>query len=72
MLEWDENPENKDIQGYRIYKIIGEQRTLLTETNSAAFNHMIRNADRDKQYRLAITAFDQEETEGEAAYLTIE
>jgi hypothetical protein len=72
MLGWDENPENENIQGYRLYEIVGEQRTLLTETDAATFSHMIRNADNDRQYRFALTAFEPDGTEGEAAHLIID
>jgi len=71
VLEWQENPLNENIQGYRIYEIIGEQRTLLAETSAQTFSYMLRNMDKDKSYQFALTAFDGDNKEGEAAFLTI-
>ncbi len=70
-LNWEENPDNENIQKYRIYEMEGENRTLLAEVSSDTFRHMLRGVDKYREYRLALTAVDLNNTEGESAYLTL-
>ena len=72
IFEWDENPSNENIEGYRLYEIDGETWTFLMEVSADTFSYMLRNVDKNKQYQFALTAFDGDNTEGEAAYLTID
>jgi len=71
ILSWDENPENKNIQSYRIYEMDSGNRTFLTEVSADTFRYMFRDVEKDRQYKFALTAIDQNNREGEAAYLTL-
>jgi hypothetical protein len=72
MLSWDENPDNENIQKYRIYEMDGENRTFLADVSADTFRYMLRHVNKYRQYRFALTAVDLNDTEGEAAYLTLD
>ncbi|MDH4220481.1 MAG: FG-GAP-like repeat-containing protein [Candidatus Aminicenantes bacterium] len=70
-LNWDENPDNENIQKYRIYEMNGGNRMFLAEVSADTFRYMLRDVDKYREYRFALTAVDLNDTEGEAAYLTL-
>ncbi len=69
-LSWQPNPLNTDVQEYRIYEIIQGQN-LLAELPGNQFTFTIRNADKTKAYRFAITAVDSQGLESEPATTSV-
>ncbi|NIM90314.1 MAG: hypothetical protein GTO17_05120 [Candidatus Aminicenantes bacterium] len=72
-LTWEANPGNENIIKYRIY-LVDEAglKTFLDEVYADTFSYIVRDVDRDQTYRFALTAVDQNEAEGAAAYTTVE
>lgn len=71
-LTWEAHPLNKNIQKYLIYLVDGEDRNLLAEVDAQTFSYLLRNVEREKHYRFALTAVDHKEREGQPAYLIID
>ncbi|MEW5900451.1 MAG: fibronectin type III domain-containing protein, partial [Acidobacteriota bacterium] len=66
-LTWEPNPMNNDVQKYRIY----EEGVLLGEVPATQFSYTIRNLDKNKSYRFAVTAVDSQGLESEPAYASV-
>jgi len=71
VLMWNSNPNNENIVGYRIYLINGDSRSLLAEVNSSTFRIQIRKIDRNRVWTYSVLAVNNENREGNPAYVTI-
>lgn len=70
-LDWNPNPENENIQKYRIYRIEGGALFLLTEVSHGTFEYRIRHAEKNTALQYGLTAVDTDGREGDAAYVTV-
>jgi len=70
-LTWQPNPKNVNIVKYRIYQIEGENKSLLAELNANTFYYLHWKVYREKEYTYALVAVDNQNKEGEPAYLTV-
>ena len=65
-LTWEANPLNSDVEHYRVYE--GDQgQNLLAELSASDFSFTLRNIDKDRVYRFAVTAVDSLGVESEPA-----
>jgi hypothetical protein len=71
ILTWKANPDNENIQGYRIYRLDGGQKTMLTNVQADVFEYQNRRVDKDKEYIYWITAVDTSWREGDPAIVVI-
>jgi hypothetical protein len=71
VLKWNLNPDNEDIIKYRIYQIEGNSQSLLAEVSSAPFRFQHRKVDKNKAYTYSVLALNNEDREGEPAYVTV-
>jgi hypothetical protein len=55
-LTWQANPLNSEIAKYHLYEKNGENQVLLAEFDAGVFEHLIRDAEKEKEYIYAITA----------------
>lgn len=66
VLKWNENPENEDVQTYRIYTVDAAGNfTLQDEVDWSTFDYMIRHVDKGKAHRFALIAVDSRGNESE-------
>jgi hypothetical protein len=72
VLSWKANPNNVNIMKYRIYKVVGQSKSLLVELNADTFEYWHRGVDKDEQYSYALCAVDNKGREGEFAYTAIQ
>lgn len=72
VLTWEANPDNENIQGYRIYKLNGDGQLLLAELDAHTFLYRNRQIEKDRPYIYAVTAVNDKGREGEPAYITIQ
>lgn len=70
-LSWKENPQNLNIEGYRLYEVDGGTWNRLTELRSGPLEYRHRRVEKAKEYRYAVTAFRADGQEGEPAYATV-
>ncbi len=71
-LTWAQNPNSNNIQKYRIYTIQNNgDKIILEEVPATTFNYSVRNVQNSELYRFALTAVDQNNIEGAAAYTTV-
>lgn len=70
-LGWKPNPENENIQKYRIYGVEGGVLFLLTEVSHGTFEYRIRHAEKDTALQYGLTAVDADGREGDTAYVTV-
>lgn len=72
LLTWAQNPSSNNIQKYRIYTLQNNGDKILLDAVSAnSFDYIVRNVQKDELYRFALTAVDQNNIEGVAAYTTV-
>ena len=71
VLTWEANPDNENIEKYRIYLIEGESRSLLIELDVNTFKYWHRNVEKDTQYAYALIAVNNENREGDPAYISV-
>ncbi|MBN2198362.1 MAG: hypothetical protein JW747_00770 [Candidatus Aminicenantes bacterium] len=71
VLNWEANPDNDDIIRYRIYRVEGEEKTLLTYVDADVFSYRERGVEKDTAYTYWITAVNSEEREGEPAVVVV-
>jgi hypothetical protein len=69
-LTWEPNPLNDDVQAYKVYEL-DQGQILLDELPATQFSYTLRNMDKDKVYRFAVTAVDSQGLESEPATVTI-
>jgi hypothetical protein len=72
ILTWEANPDNENIQGYRIYRLDGGQKTMLTNVQADVFEYQNRRVEKDKEYTYWITAVDTSWREGDPAVVVIQ
>jgi len=74
VLKWESNPdnENKNIIKYRIYQKVDNTQSLLIELGADQFEYWHRKVEKDKRYTYALVAVNNENKEGEPAYITIQ
>lgn len=71
VLEWQPNPENTNIAGYRLYLKEGEGYVLLRELDPSIHTYLHRAVDNPRSYTYALVAVDGDDLEGRPAYLTL-
>lgn len=72
LLTWGPHPLNRNIRRYRIYSLDEKGGTkLLAEVSGKTWRYLVRNVDRTKPYRFALSAVDDKNREGEKAYLVV-
>lgn len=59
VLVWQANPENKDVDRYRIYSVEGKERKLLAELESDTFEFRHEEVEWNKMYTYALVAVDK-------------
>ena len=69
-LTWEPNPLNDDVQNYRVYEL-NQGQNLLAELPANQFSYTLRNMDKTKVYRFAVTAVDSQGLESEPATTTV-
>jgi endonuclease/exonuclease/phosphatase family metal-dependent hydrolase len=70
-LTWQPNPKNLNIVKYKIYQIEGENKSLLAELNANIFYYLHWKVYREKEYTYALVAVNNENREGDPAYITV-
>jgi len=65
-ITWEPNPLNDDVEHYRVYEL-DQGQSLLAELSASDFSYTLRNIDKDKVYRFAVTAVDSLGQESEPA-----
>lgn len=71
VLSWEENPQNKFLEQYRIYLVEGGNKTLLKELDAQTFEFWHRKVEKDKSYQYGLTAKDQFGRESEPVYIEV-
>lgn len=71
VLSWQSNPDNEYISKYRIYQVEGENRSLVVELNAGTYEYWHRKVLKNKSYKYALCAVNDEGREGESVYLTV-
>ena len=69
-LTWEPNPLNDDVENYRVYELNAGQ-SLLAEVSASDYSYTLRNIDRNRAYRLAVTAVDSLGVESDPAVTTV-
>jgi hypothetical protein len=69
-LKWEPNPLNDDVQGHRLYEL-DQGQNLLAELPASQFSFTLRNMDKSRAYRFALTAVDSQGLESEAVTATV-
>jgi hypothetical protein len=69
-LTWEPNPLNDDVGSYRVYELNGGPN-LLAEVAASDHSYTLRNVDKDRVYRLAVSAVDSLGVESEPAVTTV-
>ena len=69
-LSWEPNPLNDDVENYRVYEL-SDGQSLLAEVPASDHSYALRNTDKDRVYRLAVTAVDSRGVESEPAVTTV-
>lgn len=69
-LSWEPNPMNVDVQKYRLYAV-NATRVLLAELLADTYLYTLRNVDKSKPYRFALTAVDINNVESQPVYATV-
>ncbi len=72
ILTWQANPDNEDIVNYRIYRVEGPQKTMLTYVDSATFEFRERRVRNDRTYTYWIVAVNSEWREGAPAVVVVQ
>jgi hypothetical protein len=71
-LSWQANPNNIAIEKYRIYRVEGGSRNLLTELNAGTLEYQVRAGEGNKPSTYSICAVNEEGREGQAAQIIIQ
>jgi hypothetical protein len=71
VLEWQPNPENANIAGYRLYLKEGEDYVPLRELGPSIHAYLHRAVDNTRTYAYALVAVDGNDREGLPAYLIL-
>jgi hypothetical protein len=74
-LTWQNNPENENIEKYRIYQVEEESLSLLDEQDAQTFDktyeYWHRQVDKDKAYTYALVAVNIDGRESDQALTTV-
>ena len=71
VITWNPNPNNANIVGYRIRQIEGNSELLIAEVNSTTYKLQHRKVEKNKTYTYSVVAVNNENREGDPAYVTI-
>jgi fibronectin type 3 domain-containing protein len=71
ILSWQPNPENQNVDQYRIYAVEEEGRRLLAELEGDAYEFIHKEIEMNKTYRYALVAVDKEKRECQPVYTEI-
>ncbi|UCE21703.1 MAG: hypothetical protein JSV46_05675, partial [Candidatus Aminicenantes bacterium] len=71
ILSWQPNPENQNVDQYRIYVVEEKGRRLLAELEADAFQFIHKEAEMNKTYNYALVAVDKEKRECQPVYAEI-
>ncbi len=66
-VSWEANPLNLSVAKYRLYDVTGT-KTLIGEFPATQFETTLRNVDKDKAHKLALTAVDGAGSESDPVY----
>lgn len=70
-LSWQTNPDNRNIEKYKLYEVSGGNRYIIEEFSSSTFEYQRRHVDKDKTYTYELYAVDDKGRSGDAATLNI-
>jgi hypothetical protein len=70
-LKWTANPDNANIQKYRIYLVNESNLSLLSEVSGNSFEYLHRKIEKNTSYEYAIVAVNDEGREGIPAYVSV-
>jgi len=70
-ISWQTNPDNRNIEKYRLYEVSGVNRYFIEEFSSSTFEYQRRHVDKDKTYTYELNAVDNKGRTGDAATLNI-
>ncbi|MFC2142296.1 hypothetical protein ACFLR7_05130 [Acidobacteriota bacterium] len=70
-LTWESNPQNQNVNTYRIYEFIGETHQLLAELGPTVFQYALRRVERDREYTYGISVVDSMGHEGPPATIKV-
>ena len=71
-LTWQANPNNENVDKYRIYQVKEGFQSLLTELNSETFEYWHRRVENDRKYTYALVAVNDKGREGTPAYTMVQ
>jgi len=71
LISWSPNPDNANIVGYRIRQIEGNSEFLIADLNSSTFKYLHRKVEKNKTYTYSLVAVNNENREGDPAYVII-
>lgn len=71
LIQWEPNPANRDIQGYRIYREENGEKRLIGEVAATSFSFLDRSVQKNKSYIYYIIPFNSYGREGQAARVDI-
>lgn len=77
ILYWQANPDNENIDRYRIYQLVGEEKLLLEDNYADAFRYedgyryWHRNVEKENEYTYAVVAVNNENKEGNPVCITV-
>lgn len=74
ILTWENNPLNagKNIQKYRVYEIVGSQKSMLSEMDSSIFEYYHRKVTPTQRYTYVVSAVDAQGLESVGSFISIE
>lgn len=70
-LNWETYPGNTDISKYSVFRVEGENRTLLAELDADTFSFRHRRLEQDRVYTYALVATAAGEIDQEPAFTTV-
>ena len=70
-LTWNPNPQNNDVEKYRIYEKVDGKEEMLEEVDANTFEYLRRGVEEDKAYIYALTAVNIRGVEGVRAVITV-
>lgn len=71
VLSWEANPNNRDIQGYRLYRQNGSDWTLVGEFDAQTLTTMDKNVKKALTYAYLVTAVDSAGRPGDGATVQV-
>lgn len=71
VLGWEAHPDNRDIQGYRLYRQDGAAWTLIGEFDAQTFSAMDKNVKKALTYTYLVKAVDSSNRPGDGAPLQV-